>query len=88
MPKSKVRKKNKSVDPAFIAASTQAPHEAPESPAWLVPVMLSAFIAGLIWIVIYYVSGTKGPVSSFHAWNMAVGFGFIAVGFSLATKWR
>lgn len=88
MPKSKLRKKHKSVDPAFVAQTTQAPHEAPESPKWLVPVMLAAFIIGLIWIVIYYVTQTRGPIGFFHAWNMLVGFGFIAVGFSLATKWR
>jgi sorbitol-specific phosphotransferase system component IIBC len=50
--------------------------------------MLAGFLIGLAWIVTYYVSATKYPVPSLHAWNMVVGFGFIAVGFSLATKWK
>jgi hypothetical protein len=50
--------------------------------------MVSAFIGGLIWIVIFYVTATAYPIPDIGAWNMVVGFGFIAVGFSLATRWR
>jgi len=45
-------------------------------------------VAGLIWIVIFYVSNTKYPIVHIGAWNMVIGFGFIAAGFTLATKWR
>ena len=50
--------------------------------------MVGAFLAGLVWIVIFYVSGTLYPVPHIGAWNMVIGFGFIAAGFTLATKWR
>jgi hypothetical protein len=50
--------------------------------------MVGAFIIGLIWIVIYYVSGTQYPIPHIGAWNMVVGFGFVALGFTLATQWR
>jgi hypothetical protein len=54
----------------------------------LAPAMVTAFILGLIWIVIFYVSATVYPIPNIGAWNMVVGFGFIGVGFSLATRWR
>jgi hypothetical protein len=50
--------------------------------------MVASFIIGLFWIVVFYVSQTRYPIPGIGAWNMIVGFSFIAVGFSLATKWR
>jgi len=50
--------------------------------------MVAAFIAGLLWIVVFYISGTLYPIPHIGAWNMLVGFGFIGAGFTLATKWR
>jgi hypothetical protein len=50
--------------------------------------MLAGFLAGLVWIVTYYVSNTHYPIPGIGAWNMVIGFGFIAGGFTLATKWR
>lgn len=85
MPKSRMRKKEKSYLPESVAHAAPIPTE---SPKWLAPVMVGAFIAGLIWIVIFYVTATKYPIPNIGAWNMVVGFGFIALGFSLATQWR
>lgn len=85
MPKSRIRKK----DPVYIPdefAHIGQTHT--ESPAWLAPLMVAAFLAGLVWIVIFYISGTSYPVPHIGAWNMVIGFGFIAAGFTLATKWR
>jgi len=53
-----------------------------------VPVMLASFVIGLIWIVIFYMTETRFPIPDVGAWNMLVGFGFIGVGFTLATRWR
>ena len=50
--------------------------------------MVANFLIGLFWIVIFYVSQTAYPIPGIGAWNMIIGFSFIAVGFSLATKWR
>jgi len=50
--------------------------------------MVGAFLLGLLWIVVFYVSQTLYPIPGIGAWNMLVGFAFIGVGFSLATKWR
>ncbi|MBC7462723.1 MAG: cell division protein CrgA [Actinobacteria bacterium] len=85
MPKSKLRKKDGKVIPADILHPVAAPTE---SPRWLAPVMVGAFLAGLVWIVIFYVTSTNYPVPGIGAWNMVIGFGFVGVGFTLATKWR
>ena len=87
MPKSKLRKKVQAqhAHEEQVHAVETVPTE---SPKWLAPVMVANFLIGLIWIVIFYVSQTVYPISGVGAWNMIIGFSFIAVGFSLATKWR
>ena len=89
MPKSKLRKKvqaeraYKSEHPTEETVSGPA-----ESPKWLAPTMVAAFLIGLFWIVVFYVTQTQYPIPGIGAWNMIVGFSFIGVGFSLATRWR
>ena len=55
---------------------------------WLAPVMVASFIIGLFWIVVFYVTQTQYPIPSIGSWNMLIGFGFIGIGFGLATRWR
>ncbi|MEI9907383.1 MAG: cell division protein CrgA [Actinomycetota bacterium] len=76
MPKSKVRKKEHVVLPADVLHQVSLPKE---SPRWLAPTMVGSFLAGLIWIVIFYVTSTEYPIPSIGAWNMVVGFVFIAL---------
>ena len=85
MPKSRGRKKDPGYIPDELAHLVPAPKE---SPKWLAPAMLAGFLIGLVWIVIYYVSNTSYPIPHVGAWNMLFGFGFIAAGFSLATRWK
>ena len=85
MPKSRLRKNRSN--------KSQAIEQAPlsvikESPRWLAPLMVMAFLLGLIWIVIFYVSGTRYPIPNIGSWNMLVGFVFVGFGFTLATRWR
>ena len=86
MPKSKLRKKvqKQHAHEEQVHAVEALPGE---SPRWLAPVMLANLLIGLGWIVTYYVN-TNLPISGLGNWNMAIGFTFIAVGFSLMTKWR
>ena len=88
MPKSKFRKKT--IEKRNNAAEIVVhPPQAPlESPAWLAPTMVGGFLVGLFWIVVFYVTQTRYPIPGIGAWNMIIGFGFIGVGFSLATRWR
>ena len=89
MPKSKVRKKVKEQNHNDqVVEQAEHAHLLKESPSWLAPTMVAAFLAGLIWIVIFYVSSTSYPIPKIGAWNMLIGFGFIGAGFTLATRWH
>ena len=88
MPKSKLRKKVAEQRAHNQEVVVETPHEPVESPKWLAPTMVAAFLIGLFWIVVFYVSETRYPISGIGAWNVIIGFSFVGVGFSLATRWR
>ena len=53
--------------------------------------MLGCFLIGLLWIVIYYVTGqdlTLPLFTDLGQYNLMVGIGFMAVGFVYATHWE
>jgi formate hydrogenlyase subunit 4 len=53
--------------------------------------MLGSFLIGLVWIVLYYVTGSSGQVPLINElgnYNLFVGVAFLAVGFAFATKWE
>ena len=53
--------------------------------------MLGCFLIGLIWIVTFYFVGQDGAVpvmKDLNQYNLLVGIGFMAVGFTFATKWE
>jgi hypothetical protein len=53
--------------------------------------MLGCFLIGLIWIVVFYFTGSGGPIpvmKDLEQYNLLVGVGFMAVGFTFATKWE
>lgn len=58
--------------------------------------MLGCFLIGLAWICTFYVFANKGPgadgalwlLSDLQQFNLMVGIGFMAVGFTYATKWE
>ena len=53
--------------------------------------MLGCFLLGLIWIVLYYVTGqtvTVPLLTDLSQYNLVVGIGFMAVGFVYATHWE
>ncbi len=82
MPKSRIRRK---------AAYTPPPAKMPtrlNSRAWVAPLMLTLFLVGLAWIVVFYVTGGKFPIEDIHNWNIPIGFGFIAAGFAVSTQWK
>lgn len=81
MPKSRTRSK---------AVYTPPPRSSKVkvSPPWLLPAMLGSLIVGLVWIVIFYVSQEKWPVSALGAWNLVIGFGFLVFGVVLSTRWH
>jgi len=87
VPKSRVRKKA-----VYTAPPTADDPRKPVkfgSPRWLAPLMVTLFVIGLLWIVVYYIAGATVPgMKTLGWWNIVVGFGFIGGGFMLSTKWR
>jgi hypothetical protein len=53
--------------------------------------MLGCFLIGLLWIVVYYITGQTSNVpllTDLSQFNLVVGIGFMAVGFIYATHWE
>jgi hypothetical protein len=53
--------------------------------------MLGCFLIGLIWIVVYYVTGQDlelPVITDLGNYNLLVGIGFMATGFVFATRWE
>lgn len=88
MPESKRRKKDTPYVPEMAKGERKVAKLG--SPAWLAPVMVACFVIGLFYIVIYYIAGSSIPVMKDLSalLNVAIGFGFIIVGFILSTKWQ
>lgn len=87
MPESKKRKKNGRVasEDTEIKSWTDG---IPLSPAWWVPTFVTLLILGLVWLMVYYISGAKFPIPGIGAWNMGVGIGLMLVGFIMTLRWR
>lgn len=83
MPESRSRKKKSYTPPASGASA------APQgNPRWLVPTMLTLMIAGLVWVVVTYLTGAQWPIPGIGNGNLGVGFALIVAGFALTTRWR
>jgi hypothetical protein len=83
VPRSRIRRRS-----AFTPPPEKTRASSLVSPRWLVPTMVACMVLGLLWVVVYYVTQTEYPIESIGNWNMAIGFGLIAVGFVLATRWK
>lgn len=67
--------------------STREVDQAP-NPVWFKPIMLGLMILGLVWVIVFYLSGSVLPIPGIGAWNLVVGFGIAFVGFLMTTRWR
>ena len=63
-------------------SGTDAPN-----PVWYKPVMFGFMLIGLVWIVVYYISGMY-PIAGLGSWNILIGFGIAFVGFLMTLRWR
>jgi hypothetical protein len=82
VPKSRVRSKTPYTPPPTKAARNRV------SSWWVAPLMLGLFLIGIVWLVLFYVTGGSIPIKAVGNWNLAIGFGFIVAGFVTSTQWR
>ncbi|ADG96813.1 protein of unknown function UPF0233 [Segniliparus rotundus DSM 44985] len=90
MPKSKVRKKTDfTINPG--AAGAGSARTAPSS-TWYVALMLGFMLAGLAWLVVYYIAAADLDALKWMAdlqfWNLAIGFGLMVVGLLMTMRWH
>lgn len=83
MPVSKKRDKDKNV----YKVPRNVGKVKSENPRWLVPTAVSLLVAGLAWIVVYYVTAGQWP-APIHVWNIVIGFVLMGSGMVLLTRWK
>ncbi|MDO5728426.1 MAG: cell division protein CrgA [Actinomycetaceae bacterium] len=87
MPESRKRKKHGRVveEDTSISSWTDG---IPLSPPWWAPTFVTFLLLGLVWLVVYYMSGGLYPIPRVGNWNLAVGLGLMMVGFIMTLRWR
>jgi hydrogenase/urease accessory protein HupE len=69
--------------PAEARSTEQGPNA-----VWFKPVMFGFMLIGLIWIIVFYVSGSTLPIPELGSVNILIGFGIMFIGFLMTTRWR
>ena len=57
------------------------------NPRWFVPAFSFLLILGLLWVVVYYITGLY-PIPAVGAWNLAIGAGLSFIGFIMLMWWH
>lgn len=57
------------------------------NPGWFVPLFCALMIIGLVWAVVYYLTRDY-PIPNIGAWNLAIAFAILMVGFLMTMWWR
>ena len=58
------------------------------NPVWFKPIMISLMLIGLVWVLVFYLSGMQYPIPGIQGWNLVIGFGIAFLGFLMTTRWR
>jgi len=76
--------RTKTERPVEARSGEQAPNA-----VWFKPIMFGFMLIGLVWIIVFYVSGgTQLPIPQLGSGNILVGFGIMFIGFLMTTRWR
>jgi hypothetical protein len=87
VPKSNVRKKKVYTPPAELRPTQTTTTKKP-SPVWVPGLAVFLIVAGIAWLVTFYLSQGLYPVNSWRYWNLAVGFGAMVAALGVLSKWR
>lgn len=84
MPESRKRKRAAYTPPPVAhSARRQAP-----SPPWVGLTIVALFAVGIVYLLVYYFSDGRYPITALSSANLFVGFGIIIAGFGLLTQWK
>lgn len=87
MPKSRVRKKKVYTPPTDVRPAGGVTPKKP-SPQWVPGFALALVVAGMAWLVTFYMTQTAYPIASIGQWNLAIGFGMLVSSLAVFTQWR
>ena len=87
MPKSRVRQKKVYTPPADVAPRVTKIKAKPSS-VWVPATAVALVVAGIGWLVVFYLSQGTYPVQSWGYWNLAVGFGAMVSALGVFARWR
>ncbi len=86
MPKSKVRKKTASAGPATRRTAVKV--KGPSNSIYVV-VMFGFMLAGLVWVLLYYLAGGKiSWMSPLGAYNFLIASALAVIGLLMTMRWR
>lgn len=60
----------------------------PPSPRWWAPAFVTFLLAGLVWVLVYYISQAQYPIPGITWWNLIIGLGSMMVGLLMLMRWR
>jgi hypothetical protein len=58
------------------------------NPAWVPVLAATLAVAGIAWLVAFYLSQGLYPVYSWRYWNLAIGFGAVLAAVGIVSKRR
>ena len=58
------------------------------NPRWFLPTMLTVIIVGMLWLIVFYLSGGALPGEVWGNWNLLAGFTIMVAGLAMSTRWR
>ena len=87
MPKSRIRKKKVYTPPTDVRPAAGTKRKKP-SPRWVPIVAIGLIVAGIAWLVVYYMTQGAYPTAALGAWNLAIGFGMLVASLGVLTQWR
>lgn len=87
MPKSQIRKKKVYTPPAEVRPVSEAARKKPSSP-WVPGSAVALIVAGILWLVVFYLSGGAYPVATWGYVNLAIGFGAMVSSLIVLSRWR
>jgi hypothetical protein len=87
VPKSRVRQKKVYTPPTDVVPRVTKVKAKP-SALWVPATAVGLIVAGIGWLVVFYLSQGAFPVASWGYWNLAVGFGAMVSALALLARWR